>query len=109
MTTGNSIRLPLHAIFLRPWNDLPALMGSAPPRTPTSTGTGVVTFLMGWLRMDRDRLEQDERPRRVRRGGSRGEGGEPAPLAGAGLVVCLMGEVVGEEIGGMANAPDMRL
>jgi hypothetical protein len=37
------------------------------------------------------------------------EGGEPAPLAGAGLVVCLMGEVVGEEIGGVANAPDMRL
>jgi hypothetical protein len=33
--------------FLRPWNELPALMGSAPPATPPSTGTGVVTFLMG--------------------------------------------------------------
>jgi hypothetical protein len=28
--------------FLRPWN-----MGGAPPATPPSTGTGVVTFLMG--------------------------------------------------------------
>jgi hypothetical protein len=35
--------------FLRPWNELPALMGSAPPTTPPSTGTGVVTFLMGSL------------------------------------------------------------
>jgi uncharacterized protein (TIGR02217 family) len=33
--------------FLRPWNELPALMGSAPPATPPSTATGVVTFLMG--------------------------------------------------------------
>jgi hypothetical protein len=33
--------------FLRPWNELPALMGSAPPATLPSTGTGVVTFLMG--------------------------------------------------------------
>jgi hypothetical protein len=33
--------------FLRPWNELPALFGSAPPSTPASTGTGVVTFLMG--------------------------------------------------------------
>ncbi|HYZ26655.1 MAG TPA: hypothetical protein VE597_07090 [Geminicoccaceae bacterium] len=33
--------------FLRPWNEVPALMGSAPPSTPPSTGTGVVTFLMG--------------------------------------------------------------
>jgi hypothetical protein len=33
--------------FLRPCNELPALMGSAPPATPPSTGTGVVTFLMG--------------------------------------------------------------
>jgi hypothetical protein len=33
--------------FLRPWNEVPALMGSAPPATPPSTGTGVVTFLMG--------------------------------------------------------------
>ena len=32
--------------FLRPWNELPVLMGSAPPATPP-TGTGVVTFLMG--------------------------------------------------------------
>jgi hypothetical protein len=32
--------------FLRPWNELPALFGSA-PATPPSTGTGVVTFLMG--------------------------------------------------------------
>jgi hypothetical protein len=33
--------------FLRPWNEVTALMGSAPPATPPSTGTGVVTFLMG--------------------------------------------------------------
>jgi hypothetical protein len=33
--------------FLRPWNELPALMGSAPPATPPSTGTGVLTVLMG--------------------------------------------------------------
>ena len=33
--------------FLRPWHEVPALMGSAPPSTPPSTGTGVVTFLMG--------------------------------------------------------------
>ena len=35
--------------FLRPWNSIrvPALFGSAPPATPPSTGTGVVTFLMG--------------------------------------------------------------
>jgi hypothetical protein len=33
--------------FLRPWNGLPALMGSAPPATLPSTGTGVITFLMG--------------------------------------------------------------
>jgi hypothetical protein len=33
--------------FLRPWNEVPALMGSAPPATPPSAGTGVVTFLMG--------------------------------------------------------------
>jgi hypothetical protein len=33
--------------FLRPWNEVPALFGSAPPSTPPSTGTGVVTFLMG--------------------------------------------------------------
>jgi hypothetical protein len=33
--------------FLRPGNELPALFGSAPPATPPSTGTGVVTFLMG--------------------------------------------------------------
>jgi hypothetical protein len=26
---------------------VPALMASAPPATPPSTGTGVVTFLMG--------------------------------------------------------------
>jgi hypothetical protein len=32
--------------FLRPWNEVPALMGSAPPATPPATGTGVVTFLM---------------------------------------------------------------
>jgi hypothetical protein len=31
----------------RPWNEVPALMSSAPPATPPSTGTGVVTFLMG--------------------------------------------------------------
>ena len=33
--------------FLRPWNEVPALMGSPPPATPPSTATGVVTFLMG--------------------------------------------------------------
>ena len=33
--------------FLRPWNEVPALMGSVPPATPPATGTGVVTFLMG--------------------------------------------------------------
>jgi hypothetical protein len=33
--------------FLRPWNEVPALMGSAPPATPPSSGTGVITFLMG--------------------------------------------------------------
>jgi len=33
--------------FLRPWGEMPALIGSAPPATPPSTGTGVVTFLMG--------------------------------------------------------------
>ena len=33
--------------FLRPWGEVPALIGSAPPGTPPSTGTGVVTFLMG--------------------------------------------------------------
>jgi hypothetical protein len=33
--------------FLRPWNELPALMGSPPPASPPSTGTDVVTFLMG--------------------------------------------------------------
>jgi len=32
---------------LRPWNEVPALLASAPPATPPSTGTGVVTFLMG--------------------------------------------------------------
>jgi MFS transporter, DHA1 family, multidrug resistance protein len=35
------------ARFLRPWNEVPALMGSAPPATPSSTGTGVVVCLMG--------------------------------------------------------------
>jgi hypothetical protein len=33
--------------FLRPWDEMPALIGSAPPATRPSTGTGVVTFLMG--------------------------------------------------------------
>jgi hypothetical protein len=33
--------------FLRPGNEVPALIASAPPATPPSTGTGVVTFLMG--------------------------------------------------------------
>jgi hypothetical protein len=33
--------------FLRPWNEVPALMGSAPPATSPSTGTGVVT--LRWL------------------------------------------------------------
>ena len=30
--------------LLRPWNEVPALMGSAPPATPPSTSTGAVTF-----------------------------------------------------------------
>jgi hypothetical protein len=33
--------------FLRPLNEAPAHMGSAPPATPPSTGTGVVICLMG--------------------------------------------------------------
>jgi hypothetical protein len=33
--------------FLRPWNAVPALCGSAPLTTPPVSGTGVVTFLMG--------------------------------------------------------------
>lgn len=33
--------------FLRPWNEVPALVGSALPATLPSTGTGVVNFLMG--------------------------------------------------------------
>jgi hypothetical protein len=33
--------------FLRPWGEVAALIGSAPPGTPPSTATGVVTFLMG--------------------------------------------------------------
>jgi hypothetical protein len=32
--------------FLRQWNEVPALMGSAPPATPPSAGTGVVVCLM---------------------------------------------------------------
>ena len=50
--------------FLRPWNELPALMWSAPPVTPPSAGSGVVTFLMGFSpssglclsKLSRDRL-----------------------------------------------------
>jgi hypothetical protein len=33
--------------FLRAWGEVPALMGSAPPATPPSTGTGVVVCIMG--------------------------------------------------------------
>jgi hypothetical protein len=33
--------------FLRPWNELPALIDSAPPAPTSSTSRGVVTFLMG--------------------------------------------------------------
>jgi hypothetical protein len=33
--------------FLRPWNEVPALMGSAPPATPPSSGRGVIVCLMG--------------------------------------------------------------
>jgi hypothetical protein len=33
--------------FLRLWNEVPALFGSAPPATPPSTGTGVVVCMMG--------------------------------------------------------------
>jgi hypothetical protein len=33
--------------FLRPWNEVPALRGSAPASTPPSTGTGVVSYPMG--------------------------------------------------------------
>jgi hypothetical protein len=40
-----SVRLPAAS------NELPALMGSAPPPAPPATGTGVVTFLMGWLKL----------------------------------------------------------
>jgi hypothetical protein len=50
--------------FLRPWNEVPALMGSTPPARPPSTGTGVVIFLDGvasnagmidWIKTVRDR------------------------------------------------------
>jgi hypothetical protein len=34
--------------FLRPWNEVPALIGSAPPATSPSTGTCVVVCLMGY-------------------------------------------------------------
>ena len=37
---ADPVRLPA------PWNELPALIGRAPPATPPSTGTAVVTFLM---------------------------------------------------------------
>ena len=33
--------------FLRPWGEVPALMGSTPPATPPSTGTGVVVCILG--------------------------------------------------------------
>ena len=33
--------------FLRPWGEVPALLASAPPSTPLSTGTGVVVCIMG--------------------------------------------------------------
>jgi hypothetical protein len=33
--------------FLRPWGEVPVLIGSGPPATPPSTGTGVVAFLVG--------------------------------------------------------------
>jgi hypothetical protein len=33
--------------FLRPWGEVPARMGSAAPSMRPTTGTGVVTFLMG--------------------------------------------------------------
>ena len=33
--------------FLRPWNEVPALFGQRATRHAPSTGTGVVTFLMG--------------------------------------------------------------
>jgi hypothetical protein len=32
--------------FLRPWGEVPALMGSAPPAMPPSTGGGVVVCIM---------------------------------------------------------------
>jgi hypothetical protein len=35
--------------FLRSWNELPALFGSAPPGHAPSTGTGVVVCIMGSL------------------------------------------------------------
>jgi hypothetical protein len=41
--------------FLRPWNDLPALMGSAPPATPPATGTGVVDGVARNGLLSRDR------------------------------------------------------
>jgi hypothetical protein len=33
--------------FLRPWGEVPALIGSPPSSTPPSTGTGVVVCIMG--------------------------------------------------------------
>jgi hypothetical protein len=33
--------------FLRPWAEVPALIESAPPTTPPSTGTGSVVCIMG--------------------------------------------------------------
>jgi hypothetical protein len=33
--------------FVRPWNEVPAIMGSAPPATTPPPAMGVVTFLMG--------------------------------------------------------------
>jgi hypothetical protein len=81
--------------FLRPWNELPALMGSAPPATPPSTGTGVVTFLSGselsrrpYHRHRHGRSAEDRRRRSYDRAGL----SELLPAAEAGFVEALFAD-----------------
>jgi hypothetical protein len=38
--------MPIRSASCGPWNEVPALIGSAPSATPPSTGTGVITSLM---------------------------------------------------------------